>query len=97
MKGRMSKDDGQFVFGMDVSPWWFLQKVESKDVEYVFSGGRVTGCRFYDVYGQEQSIAIGDVVKLSQLYNEQPREMQVQVPKYRHYSTEQIEGGNYDE
>lgn len=97
MKERMSKDERQFIFGVDVSPWWFLQKVESKDVEYTYSGGRVTGCRFYDVYGHERCVGMGEAIEIDWLYAGQPQEVQMQVTKYRHYSTEQIEGGNYNE
>lgn len=64
----MDKDDGHFTFGVDMSPKWFLDKVASKDVEYTERSRRVIGCRFYDVYGNEVNVAIGQEVCRTQLY-----------------------------
>lgn len=62
-----------FKFGEEVSPWWFLQKVESKDVEYVKASNRIIGCRFYDVQtGQERVIAFGEIISTDMLYREEP-------------------------
>lgn len=59
-----------FTFGVDVSPKWFLDKVTSMDVEYTERGRSVIGCRFYDVYGKEQDVAIGQEIYKSQLYTD---------------------------
>lgn len=64
----MDKDNGHFTFGVDMSPKWFLDKVDSKDVEYTEQSRRVTGCRFYDVYGKEINVAIGQEIYRTQLY-----------------------------
>ena len=60
-----------FTFGVEVSPKWFLQKVQSKDVEYIKVNGRIVGCRFYNVYTREEQImAIGDIITSDMLYPE---------------------------
>ena len=64
----MDKDNGHFTFGVDVSSKWFLDKGASKDVEYTERSRRVIGCRFYDVYGNEVNVAIGQEVYRTQLY-----------------------------
>lgn len=64
----MDKDNGHFTFGVDMSPKWFLDKVDSKDVEYTEQSRRVIGCRFYDVYGKEINVAIGQEIYRTQLY-----------------------------
>lgn len=64
----MDKDSGHFTFGVDMSPKWFLDKVALKDVEYTERSRRVIGCRFYDVYGNEVNVAIGQEVYRTQLY-----------------------------
>lgn len=53
-----------------MSPKWFLDKVTSKDVEYAERGRRVIGCRFYDVYGKEHDVAIGQEIYKAQLYTD---------------------------
>lgn len=57
-----------FIFGVDYSPQWFLDKVMSKDVEYIITRGKVTGCRFYDLDGHEITRSIGDVIDRGMLY-----------------------------
>lgn len=58
-----------FAFGVEVSPEWFLKKVQSKDVEYIKAGKRIIGCRFYDAYTkQERIIAMGDIITSDMLY-----------------------------
>ena len=59
-----------FVFGENYSPQWFLDKVFSKDVEYITTRGKVTGCRFYDLDGREITRKIGDVIDVGMLYPE---------------------------
>ena len=66
----MDGDKGHFTFGVDMSPKWFLDKVASKDVEYTERGRRVVGCRFYDVYGKEHDVAIGQEIYKAQLYTD---------------------------
>lgn len=61
-----------FLFGKDISPWWFLDKVEHKFVEYIFEKGKVIGCRFYDVRGKEITKAIGELITVDMLYEEEP-------------------------
>ena len=57
-----------FVFGESYSPQWFLDKVFSKDVEYIVTRGKVTGCRFYNLTGHEITRSIGDVIDKGMLY-----------------------------
>lgn len=60
-----------FTFGVDISPSWFLQKIESKDVEYIHEGGvgKVVACRFYDTLGHEKIITIGQLISNDMLPN----------------------------
>ena len=59
-----------FVFGQEFSPNWFLNKVNSKDVEYIFAGKRVIACRFYDTHSNERVFAIGESITSDLLYKE---------------------------
>ena len=59
-----------FVFGKEFSPSWFLNKVNSKDVEYIFAGKRVIACRFYDTHSNERVFATGDSITSALLYTE---------------------------
>lgn len=83
-----------FIFGVDVSPWWFLQKVESKDVDYVTHSGKVSYCRFYDIKGNERNISIGQMITVDMLYKEEPEKRQMPITTYRHYS---MKGGKDNE
>lgn len=85
-----------FKFGVETSPWWFLQKVQSKDVEYIHASGRVIGCRFYDTKNEERVIAFGEIISTDMLYTEEPVRMNVEDYNFRHYSTEQIERRDYE-
>lgn len=63
-----------FVFGKDRRPWWFLQKVDSKDVEYIYCGKKIIGCRFYHIITRREFIIIrGQTVTTDMLYSEEPR------------------------
>lgn len=58
-----------FIFGIDKEPKWFMDKVRSKDVEYIKVGGKVVACRFYNVYTREERvIANGDIIASDMLY-----------------------------
>ena len=64
-----------FKFGVEISPWWFLEKVEYKFVEYTYEGGKVIGCRYYDVsnHNREVEKRIGDYIAVGSLYKEEPK------------------------
>ena len=84
----MDKHDEAFCFGVNVSPWWFLQAVEQMHVEYVHNKGKVIGCRFYK-HNKEITKTIGQVIHWYELYTEEP--LQTSKPStitYRHYSSD---------
>lgn len=62
-----------FKFGVEFSPWWFLDKVEHKLVEYIHEGGKVIGCRYYDVNNREVEKYMGDYITRDSLYKEEPK------------------------
>lgn len=57
-----------FCFGKDISPKWFIDKVNSKDVEYVRIGGKIMGCRFYDINNRERIFTFGEIITSDMLY-----------------------------
>ncbi len=75
-----------FIFGVNVSPWWFLQKVESKDIDYITESGKVCSCRFYDANGNERDIEIGQMITIDMLYKKEPEKRQKSKIKYKHFS-----------
>lgn len=84
----MDKHDEAFRFGVDVSPWWFLQSVEQMHVEYVHDKGKVVGCRFYR-RSKEVTKTIGQVIHWDELYIEEPIQMnKPSTITYRHYPSE---------
>lgn len=86
-----------FKFGVDISPWWFLKKVDNKEVEYTYEYGRIQACRFYSPSGKEITKNIGDMITIDMLYKETPTNAkpEVEAKKYRHYQTSKIEGREY--
>ena len=56
-----------FVFG-ESPPKWFLDKVKSQDVEYIFKDHAVIGCRYYSTKGNEIIRYKGDIVSSNSLY-----------------------------
>lgn len=59
-----------FIFGKEISPQWFINKVNTKDVEYIFTGKKVIACRFYDTRNIERIFYVGDTIKYNLLYRE---------------------------
>lgn len=59
-----------FIFGKEISPQWFINKVNTKDVEYIFTGKKVIACRFYDIRNIERIFYVGDTIKYNLLYRE---------------------------
>lgn len=88
-----------FLFGVDISPWWFLQKVENGVVHYIYANGdsgRVVGCKFIDVKRKkERVIAMTEMVSQDMLYREEPKRVGVQST-YRHYPSSYYEGSKKD-
>lgn len=56
-----------FKFGVDISPWWFLQKVETNEVEYIYKDRKISACQF-----NETIINVGEMITVDMLYNEEP-------------------------
>lgn len=63
-----------FIFGKEISPQWFLNKVNTKDIEYIFTGKKVIACRFYDVRNIERTFYVGDIIKSDLLYRKKWRD-----------------------
>ena len=57
-----------FIFGKEISPQWFLNKVNTKDIEYIFTGKKVIACRLYDVRNIERTFYVGDIITSDLLY-----------------------------
>lgn len=68
----INTDDGSFIFGIEFSPWWFLEKVDKGIIDYTTKAGRIIGCTFTDVRKQERTFKIGDRIDIGMLYTECP-------------------------
>lgn len=79
----------EFIFGKDISPWWFLQAVDKMDVEYILERGKIQGCRFYK-QDKEVIKTIGDKIVISELYTKMPKRLDRKEPSItiRHYPNE---------
>lgn len=70
---KYKANDKRFKFGVDKSPWWFIKKVQSMDIEYITKNHKVIGCRFYHIYtNKEKIIYIGQIVTMNMLYANEP-------------------------
>ena len=58
-----------FTFGAEKPPRWFLKKVVSGDVKYVYVAGRVVACKFLDTNNKERAIALGELISTDMLYS----------------------------
>lgn len=72
MYGRSDGKLECFKFGVDMSPEWFLNKVESGLVEYVRESGTIVGCKFLGTRGNTTTKAIGQVIAIEMFCNEEP-------------------------
>lgn len=61
-------DSRGFIFGLELSPPWFLEKLDC--IEYIYKKGRVVGCNIQTINGELIKKQIGERIDIGLLYEE---------------------------